>query len=201
MKISNKKRKSISKSLLSLVIAAIIAFSGIASAINFNVFSQAPLVDIWDGKTFSKPLGDGSSEQPYQISNGAELAWYISLFSDWKSVRYATLTDDIYLNDISKINWETGEVDSEYSVNDWLYYTNESDKTINDPYLGNLDGDGHIIYGMYYNKPTSSADVSLIPYQHKDYTATVKNLGIENCYIATAGSQLFLLMPKVWIKQ
>lgn len=187
MKISNKKRKSISKSLLSLVIAAIIAFSGIASAINFNVFSQAPLVDIWDGKTFSKPLGDGSSEQPYQISNGAELAWYISLFSDWKSVRYATLTDDIYLNDISKINWETGEVDSEYSVNDWLYYTNESDKTINDPYLGNLDGDGHIIYGMYYNKPTSSADVSLIPYQHKDYTATVKNLGIENCYIATAG--------------
>ncbi len=133
---------------------------------------------IWNGQIATGfALGDGSATSPYEITNGAELALAISS-NDGK---YYKIVKDIYLNDVTKIDWTTGVVENGYVANQWFDHSKN--------FAGTIDGNGHIVYGLYYNDnstrkyPNVSYGVGLIPSVVNGNTANINNLGIEQTYI------------------
>ena len=122
--------------------------------------------------------GGGSAKSPYLISNKDDLAYIIKIGGEGA---YYKLTSDIYINDISKINWKTGEViDSNYTPSVW--FTSDEVPSFN----GNVDGDGHVIYGMYYKQtdtgstPTKDVGAGLFPEYEK---VNVTRLGFDSAYM------------------
>lgn len=87
----------------------------------------------WDGTTAKKFAGgDGSKDNPYQISNGAELAYLAQQVNSEKidsEDTFITLTNNIDLN--NKAWTPIGNSDSVFA--------------------GTFDGDGHTISGLYIN--------------------------------------------------
>lgn len=129
--------------------------------------------------------GDGTKENPYQISNAGELALMENLINDKEDYKeynkaYYILTDDILSNDISKVaNWSTEE--PQYS---WKLIG-----IVND-FEGVLDGNGHVISGMYIN---TNYDYEETPYEDEYglfgyVSGSIKNLEINNSYICISGN-------------
>ena len=87
----------------------------------------------WDGTTKTQPTGSGTQAAPYQIENGAQLAWLANAVNkaDSRAKFYAELTDDIDLggNPFTPIGTQSG-----YSS---VY-----------PYQGSFDGQGHTVTGL-----------------------------------------------------
>lgn len=136
--------------------------------------------DIWDGTTATKPAtGTGTEDDPYIITNGAELAWSIS---NGVAGEFYKLAKNIYLNDISQINWSTGKVKDGYTANTWL-----TDVTFG----ANLNGDGYTVNGIYYNAGLTAAQMTegwdspaaLIPEVTEGATVKIEKLGVDNMFI------------------
>ena len=87
----------------------------------------------WDGTEKETPSGSGTQAAPYQIENGAQLAWLADKVNNSTSVTklYAELTDDIDLGGyaFTPIGTQSG-----YSS---VY-----------PYQGSFDGQGHTVTGL-----------------------------------------------------
>jgi hypothetical protein len=62
---------------------------------------------IWSGFAVNTLKGDGTQNSPYLISDGEGLAYAILNCGTGK---YYKLTNDIYLNDINSVDWETAKV-------------------------------------------------------------------------------------------
>jgi len=136
--------------------------------------------NVWDGRVVAPTQGNGTASNPYLITNGGELAWAVNNYGATFGQHYFKLTDDIYLNDVSKSNWYTKK-----KLNVW----NGGEM------YGHLDGDGHVIYGLYINNEVSG-DHGLITKLNLD--STIKNLGIENSYISTKGYAGALVGGRSW---
>ena len=140
---------------------------------------NAPAYDVWDGQVATSVQGEGSEVSPFLVTNGAELAYAIT---NGTAGQYYKLTNNIYLNDLSKINWETGEVADGYTVNEWI-------KGVS--FAANLDGDGYTVYGVYNNAGLTTSQMSegwdypvgLIPAVTEGATVTIKNIGVDNMYL------------------
>lgn len=133
--------------------------------------------DIWDGKTKTAPK-DSNGDGVYEITNGEELAYIIANHGG-EGNKYI-LTNDIYLNDISKVNWVTGDIAVGYAVNSWYNYTNN--------FEGSIDGNGYRILGLYYNNGVSAKawgvyGSGLIPKVLHGDTVNIENLGIDYAYV------------------
>lgn len=120
--------------------------------------------------------GDGTEEKPYKITNGTDL--YAVMAYGGEAGAYYQLQNDIYLNDLTKVNWRTGSVVNGYKLNTWRP---------NVAFAGNIDGNGYTVYGLYYHDAKNDYGTA------KSYacgfiskvasgTVTVKDLGIDNCY-------------------
>ena len=144
-----------------------------------DTYKETVVRNVWDGVTKTKPSGDGTEVSPFLVSNGAELAWTVS---NGASGEYYKLTSNIYLNDIDKIDWSTGEVASGYNARTWLAGASFS---------GNLDGDGFVVYGIYYNTGLETSQMSggfansvgLIPNIPNGVTSTITKIGVDNMFI------------------
>ena len=143
---------------------------------------------IWDGTTMQPTNGSGSEADPYLISYAAELAYII--YNGGAADTYYKLTNDIYLNNIYMIDWATGKAADGYTPNSW--YENLA-------FQGNIDGDGHIVYGLYYNDGAELAafgyyyNSALIPRVNDGTSVSITNLGIDNAYIhAAQGASAFV---------
>ena len=148
--------------------------------------TEPSVYDIWDGQTKTAPQGNGTKVSPYLISNGEELAYAIG--SGGAADAYYKLTADIYLNDITKINWETGVPVSGYTPNAWLE---------NKPFQGNLNGNGYVVYGLYSNvsgdKIFGYYGCGLIPRVNSGTTLNISKLGVDCAYInSTNGAGAFV---------
>lgn len=129
---------------------------------------------IWDGTSIREPKGSGTEGDPYLITNGAHLRWLY-----WKSTTdamnsnlYYKLTDDIYLNDVSKSDWK--ENPNIWSQNQWSKLK------------GGINGDGHTIYGLYINADDKEYwNIGLVGGLAND--TYVKNLHIRDAYISATG--------------
>ena len=99
--------------------------------------------DVWVGNIAEKFAGGtGTESDPYQISNGAELAYLAEKVNGGESYsgNYFKLTSDIRLNadDVPT----AGD-----SLNSWTSIGNAMRKK----FQGTFDGDGHTISGLYIN--------------------------------------------------
>lgn len=144
---------------------------------------------IWDGKsTAPASTATGNSpEDPILITNGAELHYIIRTTGG--EGKYYKLTNDIYLNDISQFNWDIGTPSSSYKYNSWFGYWNSSTSKPGTPFSGHIDGDNHVIYGMYFEQETtnsinlSDSGAALIPQIAAGASASIKNLGIDYAFM------------------
>ena len=161
---------------------AYLATKGYPILISFN--KGDVLEGPWDGSIEKPTALDGNGN--ILISTAAELAYVIK---NGGGASYV-LSNDIYLNDISAINWYTGEAAKGYTPAKW--YTTDTSTA----FTGTIDGKGYVVYGLYFANgtpaPTGSENytrdaVALIPRMSDNGTSTVKNLGIDYAYIK--GSQ------------
>lgn len=160
-----------------------------------------PSVAWADGSiTPSKPkTGDGSANNPYQISNKEELYWFAGLVNNDPSVcndvvnqntaACAKLMNDIVVNyddDFSNHNWNS------ISRSNWFFWTPIGKQDFN-IYTGTFDGQGHTISGLYFESCSNYYDQSSIEYdyQYRDNlsfglfgfnSGTIKNVGVINSY-------------------
>lgn len=136
---------------------------------------------VWTGETNSSFQGRGTKKSPYLISTAEQLAYAVSSGGNGK---YYKLTSDIYLNDISKINWETGALlDDGYTVHSWYKGGTDAGDVL---FSGTIDGDGHRVYGLYVNDTYGKdwgfwSAYGLIP--RASGNATLLNIGIEYAYL------------------
>lgn len=128
---------------------------------------------VWSGKSAEDYAGGtGTADDPYQIATGEQL---------YKMVRehcvigdvpaYYVITEDIKLNDTTAENWYEGK-----KLNQWHYVYG-----INNAFAGHIDGQGHIVSGMYVKTSSANVRAALIP--QLDAMATVKNIGVVDSYI------------------
>lgn len=159
------------------IISLILALSLMLSMLAVNMFVTANTEpDVWDGWTTTAPV-DSDGDGIYEINNGAELAFVIKNGGMGRSY---VLTADIYLNDVSKVNWLTGAVESGYTVKTWY-----GDWAVT-AFQGTIDGAGHTVNGLYYEKEEGKSytnycgGVGLIP---KASNVTIMNLAVDNSYL------------------
>ena len=171
----------------------------------YKVRKTPKVENIWDGVVpTDNPFptdgskGTGTEEDPYQITNGNELA-YVVFYTTGK---YSKLMNDIVLNDLDKIDWSTGEVlDKNYTINTWNY---NNDEYYNKFFNGVFDGCNCTVYGMYYNNPddikyttnTAGEEIinkyvghALFPAILNNFSTTpivIKNIGLDYAYVSSS---------------
>ena len=130
---------------------------------------------VWSGYVASGFAGGtGTQDDPYLIETPEQLY----MFSLWTMVnstkeKYFKITSDIYLNDVSDENWK-----EKSHLNSWL----SSGVGPRSPHFnGNLDGDYHVIYGMYSNHNTENSSCALIP--RAKTGAVISKIGISEGYM------------------
>lgn len=135
----------------------------------------------WGGFITTPTLDtDGTT---YLISCAEELAWALSGNNNGNTYK---LTDNIYLNDVNAVNWvgnSAGTVKEGYTVRRWT--TNS--------FYGTLNGDGHVIYGLYTNKGATSGawawddcrGLINVTANNADNAANIIGLGLDCLYINT----------------
>ena len=104
-----------------------------------NVFAA----NVWDGSvatTFS--AGKGTVAEPYQISNGAELALFAQKVTEGDTALSAVLTDDIYLNENTEEYATWGE---NPPANAWDTPIGCTPRR----FQGTFDVKGHKVFGAY----------------------------------------------------
>ncbi|MDO4543084.1 MAG: GLUG motif-containing protein [Clostridia bacterium] len=164
-------------------------------------------VEIWDGTiATSYAGGTGTADDPYLISNGAQLAYLaqrVNAGSDYdfdSSVLHFKLTAHIYLNDTTDWeSWGTEDADGNLiaPANEWTaigmsnYLSN---------FKGTFDGNGYSVNGIYINKtretdptdePTPTPSNPTEPSTSESYqglfgyceNAAFANLAVKDSYI------------------
>ncbi len=124
--------------------------------------------------------GTGTKDDPYLIETPEQLALLVTTRyrpgGGLEYVKYYKITADIYVNDVNSKLWK-----EKIGCIDWF------SQYVNGNYISNshinLDGDGHIIHGLYYDNTqgaTQYVRVGLFPILSQ--YSTIQNLGLSNVY-------------------
>lgn len=144
-----------------------------------SAFGDNEKSSLWSGSVATSfAVGEGTEASPYEISSGEELA--LAITSGGGADKYYKLTKDIYLNDISKVNWYNGATCYSYTPKSWYAHGRT--------FQGTIDGDGHTIYGIYYDMNTGARTsyrygCGLVPEVAAGTSVAFKNLGVDCVYI------------------
>ena len=136
-----------------------------------------------------QPVGEGTAYIPYLISTAEELYWFAGLVNGDASVcingisqnrnAWAVLERDITVNS-GVLKADGTLADGASGFIQWTPIGNSSNQ-----YIGNFDGQGHTISGLYFNN-SGSSNVGLFGYIDKFYDAdascTIQNVGIVDSY-------------------
>ncbi len=132
-----------------------------------NGASLPERADVWDGSYATGfAAGDGSTEDPYQISNAAEFMYFRDTLLPQNSSKHFVLTNHIYLND------------ENYSQNNCLAVPAGT-------FSGVFDGRGYAIYNGY-TAHGEGGTAHLAALFHT-VSGTIKNLDIVGFSIQTDG--------------
>ena len=133
--------------------------------------------EIWSGQIASNFAGGtGSEADPYLIATGEQLALAIARNYSNGDLYYKMICD-IYLNDVSDELW-TAKV----GCNTWLH----SNDLGYHSFAGHFDGDGYVVFGMYYNYKATPKNSYLGLFPRFGGSAEVKNVGVSQAYIKAA---------------
>ena len=122
--------------------------------------------------------GDGSTENPYQISSADELYWFAALVNGDRSVSgietpnpksCAKLMNDITVNE--------GVLDASGNLNSGKPFIEWTPIGIHLNYYGTFDGQGHTVSGLYLDN-TGTAYVGLFGIN----CGTIQNVGVVDSY-------------------
>ena len=134
--------------------------------------------EVWDGSAVEDfGGGSGTEDDPYLISNGAQLAKLAQDVNGGNrySGKYFKLTNDIWLNNTD--GWRDWGA-STSGLNKWTAIGYYESVSINvKAFSGTFDGGGHAVRGIYIN--TSDDYQGLFGY----VSGTVRNVGVEDGYI------------------
>lgn len=123
-------------------------------------------VDVWDGTSKTAFSGEGSESSPYLIQSAAELAY----LANQESSR-ASSTADPYAGKYFKL---TKNID--LADHDWTPIATNNSANYARPFQATFDGDGHLIKGLYINKPSGQ---SYGLFGAINANGTIKNLNVE----------------------
>ena len=144
-------------------------------------------IEFWDGTTATNYAGGtGTASDPWLIENGAQLLKMVTdSTADGKDAasvtnNYFKITADIYLNPVTAEDMVSPSVDSwaakGYRIWDGGYRWKQ-----NTGFCGNIDGDGHTIYGLYVEAGNYSGFLANV-IGH----ASVNNLHFKNAFVRGA---------------
>ncbi len=124
--------------------------------------------------------GTGTEEDPLLIETPEQLALLVTTSykpgGGLENVKYYKITEDIYVNDVNGKLWKD-KIGCLDWFSQWVKGTYITNSHIN------LDGDGHIIYGLYYDHTQGATEyvrVGLFPVLSQ--YSTIQNLGLSNLY-------------------
>lgn len=128
-------------------------------------------------------MGNGSADNPYQISTMAQLYWFAQEVNSGNVSICAKLTGDITVNG-NKENTllddkldANGEVREGQSVYEWIPIGSK----YNYAYTGTFDGQGHTIKGLYINDD-SNTDLCVGLFGHVGNGGKVSNVIVDDSY-------------------
>ncbi len=142
----------------------------------------------WDGSIATEFAGGtGAADAPYQIENGAQLAFLAQQVNS--GVAYAgaffVLTADILLNDTADWTaWGTTEAETSTIIapaNVWTSIGTQNE-TSELPFSGSFDGAGHTILGLFLSNEQSAQGLFGYCYADEEYAA-IENLTIASSYV------------------
>ncbi len=139
-----------------------LVFAMLLAVAPLNAFAE---MDIWDGSVASGfASGSGTENDPYIITNGAELAYLSQINSRYL---YFELANDIVLNDTSNENWHENAIQ-------WVNIDN---------FEGIFDGNGYTVSGICINPDVIDENACNYGLFGKTENAVIKNLNVTNSYI------------------
>ena len=138
----------------------------------------------WAQISPSKPSGEGTAANPYQIGSAAELYWFAALVNGDTSVEgvaaadkaaCAELTQNIKVN--SGVLQSVGSLAADASgFTAWTPISTDTDN----PYTGTFDGKGYTISGLYSYNTNNSNLIGLFGYVGSG--SKICNVGIVDSY-------------------
>ncbi len=133
--------------------------------------------EIWSGQIANNFAGGtGSENDPYLIATGEQLALAIARNGSNGDLYYKMVCD-IYLNDTSDELW-TAKV----GCNTWLHNNDLGYHSFD----GHFDGDGYVVFGMYYNYKATPKNSYLGLFPRIGGSAVIKNVGVSQAYVKAA---------------
>lgn len=174
-----KNFRNLSKKAIASLIAIMVILSSVV--VCFAVISANSENDFWDGSAAASYAGgSGTKDDPYQIANGAQLK---KLASDTNTAgKYYILTKDIYLNDTSSYNWKD-------SAKSWAFH--------NVTFKGHLNGDGHVIDGLYYEGKENKVGLFSYVGNTNDEPASFEKIVFTNAWVSSTGFATGILAAQV----
>lgn len=160
-----------------------------AAALKVNVeLGGAQLLEATTITPTQPSVGDGSVENPYQITSAAELYWFAGLVNGTltdvtkNSSACAKLMNDITVNNnlLDRITYKTdddGNLTNEVA-NGGNFISWTPIGAANNGYQGTFDGNGKTISGLFFNDSQKS-HVGLFD---NIYMATIRNVGVVDSY-------------------
>ena len=131
--------------------------------------------------------GDGTENNPYIIENKAQLKLLVN--DTDTSGKYYKLANNITVNESLE---GTPEL--------WFMAVYNGDDAVGATFNGNLDGDGHMISGIFYNGAASGneywSSLGLIPRAGKD--AVISNIGLTNSSLTLNGGTAGSVVGLMW---
>ena len=125
--------------------------------------------------------GSGTSGDPYQISNTADLIELSKTSGDWS--KYFIQTADISFNaDESQVDWDDDGT-ATWDADDQLGFSPIGNSTTK--FTGSYDGGGYTIDNLFINRP-STENVGFFGYTDRDWgqgRSYIRNLGLEDVNI------------------
>ena len=155
--------------------------------------SASENLPIWTQGSVQAPV-DSDGDGWYEITNGEELAYIIQyggrILNSQTDLAHFKITNDIYINDPTKIDWQTGQpLDSEYNIRTWYQVTETANEIT--PFRGTIEGNGFTIHGLYVNNTIQNSSTGLLPILDSDAATTVRNLKIDHAYLRSTNAAAF----------
>ncbi len=168
--------------MIAILTSLLIVVSAIGILCNISV--SADDVKVWDGSLDADFEGTGSKTDPYRITSAAELYGFAKKYCGEQPLesegKYFCLTEDIYLNDVFDSKW------TEKSPREWAFLNKWTINANVQGFRGSFDGNGHTVYGMYYENPNDWAAVmGLIPFASG--SAVISNVNVRHSYVKASG--------------
>lgn len=137
----------------------------------------------WAQISPSKPSGEGTAANPYQIGSAAELYWFAALVNGDTSVDGVTAANKAACAELTQnIKVNSGVLQSDGSLADASGFTAWTPISTDDenPYTGTFDGKGYTISGLYFNNTNKSYYIGLFGYVGSG--SKICNVGIVDSY-------------------